>query len=242
MTGLFTKHPLVKICGITQADTITEIVERRLSVDWLGFVFAPSRRQVAPSRWQELAGLIPSDIKTVGVFVDPALEEIAAVFNTARLDIVQLHSEASPAFCQRVKEQFGCQLIKVFGINEPGGMQHNSDNPCDDEEYKISSVLDSYLGIVDYVLLDTVTTSQAGGTGKAFAWDEMTPYRAWCETHGLPLIVAGGINERNVAELVRKYNPDGIDVSSGVETDGRKDADKIQTLIERALCDERSRA
>jgi len=208
---------LLKICGITSEETLTDIAEEKLSIDWLGFVFAYGKRKVTPEQWERLAQRVPDGMKTVGVFVNPDLQEIGEVFQRAPLDLVQLHGQESPAFCQQVKKQFNCQLIKVIGINEEG--QANVE-------------LEGYQGNVEYLLLDTVTKTRAGGTGKVFAWDRIPSFQNRCKQMGIPLLVAGGLNEGNIPSLIQQYQPYGIDVSSGVESNGKKDLQKMKNIIQ----------
>ncbi|WCK56087.1 phosphoribosylanthranilate isomerase [Aneurinibacillus sp. Ricciae_BoGa-3] len=214
-------QPLIKICGLTDARTIDRIIERQLEVDWFGFVFAPSKRQMPIAEWKIISKAVPAGKqKKAGVFVNPTRNELDEVFSAGELDIVQLHGTETAAFCKTVKHRYSCKVMKVFGI--PVGGQ-------DTEAFE----LDPYEGVVDYVLLDTITKKQAGGTGKAFDWDNIPPYLAWCRARNVPLLVAGGINESNVAELLQKFGPDGVDISSGVETEGVKDLQKIAGFIER---------
>jgi phosphoribosylanthranilate isomerase len=211
--------PIVKICGITEEETLRSIAEEGLSIDQLGFVFAPSRREVSPREWGSLASALPAQTKAAGVFVNPTLERIAQVFDYAPLDIVQLHGEETPEFCQDVRRRFGCAVTKVFSIRA--------------EDDKEDSRLDAYAGAVDYVLLDTACGAQTGGTGKTFDWQRIPPYQMWSRRYGIPLLVAGGLHADNVTELLMRYTPDGVDISSGAETDGRKDMKKIRVIIER---------
>jgi phosphoribosylanthranilate isomerase len=188
-----------------------------LLIDWLGFIFAYGKRKVSPAQWENLSTFVPSTSKTVGVFVNPALEEVGEIFQKAPLDLVQLHGQESPEFCCQVKDQFGCKLIKVIGISEDG---------------QANLGLESYADCVDYILLDTMTKTQAGGTGKVFAWDRIPAFQTRCSEMGVPLLVAGGLNAENIEKLIQYYQPFGIDLSSGVETDGIKDIGKIGKVIQ----------
>ncbi|WP_047152618.1 phosphoribosylanthranilate isomerase [Aneurinibacillus tyrosinisolvens] len=209
---------IIKVCGITETDTLGQIAEEQLAIDWLGFVFAQSRRRVSAKQWEELAAFVPVSYKAAGVFVNPLIQEIEEVFSCAPLDIVQLHGEESPAFCRKVKETFSVPIIKAIGI------ERSADNW---EE------MDNYTGAIDYLLLDTMTSSQSGGTGETFNWNVIPYYKEWCARHGIPLLVAGGIRADNARSLLTDYAPDGLDVSSSVETEGRKDADKIREFVGR---------
>lgn len=212
--------PLLKICGITDTETLVEMTAAELSSDQLGFVFAESRRRIEAVQWERLSLLIPGATKTAGVFVNPSFADITTVFKAASLDIVQLHGDESPAFCREVRERFGCAVTKTFSIRTHEG------NPTQLE-------LAAYTGSIDYMLLDTASKELRGGTGKTFDWERMAPYLAWSRTQGIPLLVAGGINADNVSDLLMQYNPDGVDISSGAETNGKKDIAKMRKIIER---------
>jgi phosphoribosylanthranilate isomerase len=218
---MIVNHTLIKICGLTNAHTIYEIVKQELHVDWFGFVFADSKRKVPLAEWKMISQAVPAGKqKKAGVFVNPTLDELDEVFAVGRLDIVQLHGMETPEFCRSVKQRYGCSVMKVFGI------------PVDGEE-RHAAELDNYDGVTDYILLDTVTNKQAGGTGKAFNWEKIPPYLSWCRKRNVPLLVAGGMSETNVQELLENFRPDGVDISSGVETSGAKDLQKIASFIER---------
>jgi phosphoribosylanthranilate isomerase len=219
--------PLIKICGITETATLEEITQAKLAIDQLGFVFAESRRKVEPRQWQGLSPLVPEMAKTAGVFVNPSIEDIEEVFTAAPLDIVQLHGEEPPVFCEAVRKRFDCKITKTFSIKEQN-MDYSQ------------AVLDLYVGSIDYILLDTASGTERGGTGKTFDWERIAPYQTWSRTHGIPLLVAGGVNADNVSVLLQRYEPDGVDISSGAETNGRKDIGKIRTITERMSQYERS--
>lgn len=210
-------RPYLKICGITSSETLTMIGEEKLPVDFLGFIFAYGRRKITPIQWESLSNTVPTSSKTVGVFVNQDLHDVEVIFQKAPLDIVQLHGKESPEFCQQVKNQFGCKIIKVIGITEDG---------------QASLELASYQGVVDYLLLDTMTNNQAGGTGKVFAWDRIPGFQQECARIGVPLLVAGGLNEDNIRALIQRYHPFGIDLSSSLETNGMKDMGKIRNVID----------
>lgn len=221
-------NPLVKICGITKRETITAI--QHLPIDYLGFVFAPSRRQVDAEQAAELIGaLAPARRpRTVGVFVQPTLEELKQVQHRAALDVVQLHGRETPEFCRMVKEELGVEIFKVIPVAEGGEAGESELQPA------MKRRLDEYAAAgVDAVMLDTYDPHVGGGTGRTFRWAVIPEYRRWAEEAGLPLIVAGGLDADNVSELITEYRPHGVDVSSGVETSGVKDMAKIQAFVER---------
>ncbi|MBO7744104.1 phosphoribosylanthranilate isomerase [Paenibacillus sp. MWE-103] len=213
----------VKICGLRDAATVRAM--DGLPIDEVGFIFAKSRRQVAPELAAELIagvrrlrnaeGIAP---RTVGVFVNPTLDDLRETLRIAPLDVVQLHGEESPSFCEEAKAAFGIAVWKVLSVTPEDGADPDSDGP---------RRLRPYIGSVDAFLIDTA----GGGTGKTFAWPVIDRYQE--AAGGVPLYVAGGLQPDNVVELVRRYSPGGVDVSSGVETEGLKDMTKIRLFAER---------
>ncbi|PYI54913.1 phosphoribosylanthranilate isomerase [Paenibacillus flagellatus] len=217
----------VKICGLKDAETLSAILH--LPIDHIGFLFAKSKRQVTPKQAGELTRLVRERRErgqavpfTVGVFVNPTLEQLEETLRDAPLDIVQLHGSESPDFCRRVKEAFGVRVYRVFSVTGDG-------SSGGDAEAEAALALEPYAGRIDGMLLDTA----GGGTGVAFDWSRIPAYQAWARRQGIPLLVAGGLNPDNIASLIEAYGPDGVDVSSGVETDGTKDVGKITAFVER---------
>jgi phosphoribosylanthranilate isomerase len=232
--------PSVKICGIRDEATLLAILP--LPIDHIGFVFAESKRKVALKDAGAMIRLIKEAAEcgqsvplTAGVFVNPTMEELESVMAEAPLDIIQLHGNEQPAFCRQVKERFGVQVFKSVSVSESSlpsrsqaeeaGAGHLTDPQTDR--------LRSYANVADALLLDTYDPVVGGGTGKTFAWDRIPDYLGHVHAAGLKLLVAGGLESGNVRELINRFKPDGVDVSSGVETNGTKDIAKIQTFVER---------
>lgn len=216
----------VKICGIQCVEVLQSMVH--LPIDWIGFVFAKSRRQVTAEQAAKLIFDYRNLVKdaqtqaalTVGVYVNPTFEEVEQTVRISELDVVQLHGQESAAFCMAIKDKLKIQVFKAF----PAPI-HNQDSPA--------TLFADYIGIVDGVLLDTVLPNAEGGTGLTFDWTVLPEYISFATNHGLPLLVAGGLNQDNVGHLIEDYQPFGVDVSSGVETDGKKDMEKIKKFVER---------
>ncbi|GKS11811.1 hypothetical protein YDYSY3_28110 [Paenibacillus chitinolyticus] len=172
--------------------------------------------------------------KTVGVFVNPTRDELADVLSVAKLDIIQFHGEEAPETCRSIKEQFGVELWKVSSIkNEEPPVNESSFSDIKDGVNGWIQRLDPYRDAVDAVLIDTFDPVYGGGSGRTFSWDCIPAARKWSLSAGMPLIVAGGLNPDNVGDLIEQYEIDGVDVSSGVETDGVKDIAKIAAFVER---------
>jgi phosphoribosylanthranilate isomerase len=214
----------VKICGLMNVDTIRAI--NHLPIDQIGFVFAPSKRQVSAKQAGEMISLLRSSCteavpQTVGVFVNPTKELITQTMAEAPLDVIQLHSPEPIEFCQWIKANFQVRIYQVISVSETSEIQRQLE------------LLLPYAEFVDAILLDTYDPVVGGGTGKTFAWHCITEYLTWTRKFGLKLIIAGGLNAENVAQLIADYEPDGVDISSGVETEGSKDPLKIQAFVER---------
>lgn len=160
--------------------------------------------------------------KKVGVFVNASVEEIERTVQTARLDVVQLHGSESPEQCEAVREATGASIWKSWNLAfEDGAVQ-------------VPFSISDYVNIVDAILLDTQFAGQAGGTGHRFDWSIIPGCKN--QLSNTALWVAGGLHPGNVGELVTRFRPDGVDVSSGIETDGTKDKEKMATFIENVRC------
>lgn len=199
----------VKICGIFEEKTLIDLREKGIWPDYIGFVFAKSRRQITSKDTDQFLPYVPNHVQTVGVFIHPDLEE---VMNT-RVDIIQLHGDETPHECLKIKELTGRQVWKVI--------------PVENDQAFIS--YKEYEEAVDGFIFDTIG-SQRGGSGKKFNWESQ---RATWEKIQKKVLVAGGITEDDLKKL-KNYPIYGVDVSSGVETDGKKSPDKILHFIEEA--------
>ncbi|WP_376745627.1 phosphoribosylanthranilate isomerase [Paenibacillus sedimenti] len=222
--------PTVKICGLQSVEVLKSILH--LPIAHIGFVFAPSKRQLTPEKGGELIAFLKSEAGkgidvplTVGVFVNPSEEELEQTLAAAPLDVVQLHGKETPAFCLRVREHFQVKVFKSVSISKSEDSMPSAE--------AVAAQLDPYQGTVDAILLDTFDPVYGGGSGKTFAWDCIPVYQEWTRRAGVQLLVAGGLQPDNVDQLVDAYGPDGVDVSSGVETDGVKDIAKITSFVER---------
>lgn len=196
----------VKICGLKEEEHVQAAVAAGAS--WIGFMFAPSKRQISIERASELAKLIPSYVKKVGVFVNPTEQEVREVVEAVGLDYVQYHGSESPSFINNL----GYPSIKAISIRSY-------------EDVEKASHYD-----VDYYLFDAPGTDYAGGSGHVFDWSLLGQL-------SIPknqVILAGGLNCENVARAISQVSPFGVDVSSGVEKDGHKCSELIEGFIEAA--------
>ena len=208
--------PKVKMCGISKVETIPAVVEAK--PDYMGLVFAPSKRQVTVDQAKILveelhrgyAKKYDSDtehdkngtIKTVGVFVNETVENLVTIANEANLDAVQLHGDEDEAFIQSLKERTNVEVWKAVQIR----------SAADAETWIDSSA--------DMLLFDAYHKDERGGTGEVFDWSCLDEFER-------PFMLAGGIDSTNVARAIRTVRSYGIDISSGIETDGVKDNEKI---------------
>ena len=201
--------PKVKMCGISQVDTIPAVVEAK--PDYMGLVFASSKRQVTVEQAKTLVEALHKQckaqndtvsIKTVGVFVNETLDNLVTIANEANLDVVQLHGDEDEAFIQSLKERTNVEVWKAIQIR----------SAVDAEAWIDSSA--------DMLLFDAYHKDERGGTGDVFDWSCL-------DTFERPFMLAGGIDSTNVARAIRTVRPYGIDISSGIETNGVKDDEKI---------------
>ncbi len=191
----------IKICGITSAEDAAAAVA--CGADAVGFVFAPSPRQVTPELRPGAAAVVPPPVARVGVFVDPSLEAVEHAIAAAGLTAVQLCGGESPEFCSAVS----VPVIKVLAV----GTDFDFENA------------EPFRGHAAALLLDTYVAGKAGGTSQTFDWQQAGEAPEWA-----PCFVAGGLNPGNVAEAIRALRPFAVDVSSGVEASpGIKDPEKI---------------
>ena len=208
--------PKVKMCGISKVETIPAVVEAK--PDYMGLVFAPSKRQVTVDQAKTLveelhrgyAQKYGSDtehdkndtIKTVGVFVNETVDNLVTIANEVNLDAVQLHGDEDETFIQSLKERTNVEVWKAIQIR----------TAADTEKWIDSSA--------DMLLFDAYHKDERGGTGEVFDWSSLDAFER-------PFMLAGGIDSTNVARAIRTVRPYGIDTSSGIETNGVKDDEKI---------------
>lgn len=217
-------NTIIKICGLQSVEVLKSIIH--LPLNLIGFVFANSKRKVTA----EQAALLLPLLKTwqtdtipqsVGVFVNPTQEELTHILSLAPLDIVQLHGDESPEYCRLIQESFGVKVYKALSIYKDGSAKD------------LSAELSRYEGTIDGLLVDSYDPKYIGGSGHVFPWEAARPYQIWAKKINIPLFIAGGLTHRNVGQLIESMHPDGVDVSSGVETDGVKDVAKIIEFVER---------
>lgn len=194
----------IKICGI--ADVATALVAADAGADAIGLVFAPSRRRITPSQAQEIAAALPPFVTKVGVFVDEEHHRIEELIAACDLGAVQLHGDESAEFCAR----FRVPVIKAVRVKDASSLERL-------HGYRVGAFL-----------LDTYDASALGGTGRTFDWS-LAEHAA----RTYRVVLSGGLRPDNAVDALTRVHPYGVDVSSGVETDGRKDHTKIREFIRR---------
>lgn len=189
----------IKICGICRSRDIDYV--NSYEPDYIGFVFARSRRRVSFDEAARLRSGLSGRITPVGVFVNAPAEDIAALYCSGTIAMAQLHGSEDEEYIRRLTDICSVPVIKAVGVKSTG----------DIEKWRETRA--------DFLLLD----SGPGGTGRKFNWDLIADINR-------PFFLAGGINRENIPEAMR-INPYCIDISSGAETDGVKDPDKIARLV-----------
>ena len=214
--------PKIKMCGISKIETIPAVIEA--NPDYMGLVFAPSKRQVTVDQAKTLVEELhkqyanrynrdaeqysnqtlihQESIKTVGVFVNETVESLLKIAKEVKLDVIQLHGDEDESFIQTLKEQSNVEVWKAVQIR----------SAADAETWIDSSA--------DMLLFDAYHKDERGGTGEVFDWSCLDEFER-------PFMLAGGIDSTNVARAIRTVRSYGIDISSGIETDGVKDNEKI---------------
>ena len=204
--------PKIKMCGISKVETIPAIVDAK--PDYMGLVFAPSKRQVTVDQAKTLVEELHKQyavrynsetIKTVGVFVNETVENLLKIAEEVKLDVIQLHGDEDESFIQILKEQSNVEIWKAVQVR----------SAADAEKWIDSSA--------DMLLFDAYHKDERGGTGEVFDWSSLDEFER-------PFMLAGGIDSTNVARAIRTVRPYGIDISSGIETEGVKDNEKMKAF------------
>lgn len=182
-----------------------------LRPEFIGFVFAPdSRRYVSPQQAEALKSLLAPGIRAVGVFVNEEVETVAGLLNSGIINMAQLHGDEDADEIRRLRALTGKPVIQAFRVMSG------------------RDILRAGASIADHILLDS-----GAGTGTVFDWKLLRQIKR-------PYFLAGGLNPRNAAYAVRQLRPYAIDVSSGIETDGVKDPDKMAAFVAAVRKEDRS--
>lgn len=192
----------LKFCGLTREADIRAANETR--PDYIGFVFAESRRRVTDEQAARLRALLSPGIQAVGVFVNDDPTHIALLANRGVIDLIQLHGGESAAYIRRLRTMTAAPIICALRVGKQTDIKREESN------------------LVDFLLLDTYTKDACGGSGRTFDWSLIGEV-------GKPYFLAGGLNESNITRAMRT-GAYALDLSSGIETDGVKDAEKMRRV------------
>ena len=189
----------IKICGLKRPEDIW--IVNRLKPDFVGFVFAESKRKIDNKQAEKLREALDPDIPAVGVFVNEHPQEVAKRLENGMIDIAQLHGDEDEAYIKQLRLLTDKPIIKAFRIETA-------------QDIKIANQ-----STADYILLDS-----GAGTGTIFDWGLVNSI-------GRPYFLAGGLDACNVADAVKTLHPFAVDVSSGIETNGVKDKIKMAAFV-----------
>nr|WP_320025846.1 phosphoribosylanthranilate isomerase [uncultured Acetobacterium sp.] len=192
----------IKICGLTRLADIEAV--NAVKPDYIGFVFATSKRQVDMETARTLKQALVPGIEAVGVFVNHPVTEIIALAEAGIIDIIQLHGDEDEATVRLLQAQTGLPVIRAFRIKSQADIKETT---------------------ADYRLFDTYDPSQYGGSGATFNWELLDDVTG-------DFFLAGGLNSGNIEAAIKQVKPYCVDISSGVETDGVKDRDKIINIVD----------
>ncbi|MEH7456487.1 phosphoribosylanthranilate isomerase [Bacillus sp. JJ1127] len=197
----------VKICGITDLETAKVACD--YGADAIGFVFAKSKRKIAPEQAKQIITELPAHVMKIGVFVNESVESMQKIAAECGLTHVQLHGDEEDYYIKRLN----IPSIKAIGVGSG------------------ADIIKATSYETDYVLFDSPKEKFRGGNGKTFSWKllEHSPKELQKKT-----ILAGGLHIENIQEAIQTVQPYMVDVSSGVETEGKKDIEKIKQFIIKA--------
>ena len=195
----------IKICGLTRKEDIAAV--NRCLPDYIGFVFAHgSRRRVTPGQAQQLKQELDPRLRAVGVFTNETLPNIVRLCARGVIEMVQLHGDETEEYIRALRKETACPVIKAVRVQSAQQILRAQQSSC------------------DLLLLDTYHEGQYGGSGSTFNHALIPPLHK-------PFILAGGLDEQNIEKALTNCSPFAVDVSSGAETGGTKDENKIRRLV-----------
>lgn len=207
----------IKLCGMMKPCDIE--YANRVKPDFVGFIFANTRRKISAAQAKQFREALDAEIPAVGVFVNEDISVIVSLVQDGCIDMIQLHGEEDADYIRRLREICGVPVIKAVKVQTV-------------EQIRQAAALP-----VDYLLLDTYRKGVLGGTGEAFDWELLREAKAAAgdtaegALFGKPYFLAGGLYAGNLREAAA-LGSYGLDVSSGIETDGSKDFDKMVEVME----------
>ncbi|PMC39415.1 phosphoribosylanthranilate isomerase [Bacillus sp. UMB0899] len=207
--------PVIKYCGVQSLNDL-KVVSQSIA-DYIGFIFAESKRKVDPFYVAKWLKEVNTTKKVVAVFVNPTDEDINTVLEQVAVDVIQFHGNETIDQISRVGHSFEGQIWKAL---------HHHDETIEEMEL--------YQSVIDGYVIDSRIKGQWGGTGVKFDWNAVPTYIDVAKRYNKLCLIAGGVNEKNISELLL-LQPQGIDLSSGIEIDQKKSNEKIQKIEERVL-------
>lgn len=205
----------IKICGLKTIDDVLAV--NKYLPEYVGFVFANTKRFVTDEQALNMKKALDKNIKTVGVFVNEPVEHVIALCENKILDAVQLHGDEDENYIRTVKQKTGKTVIKALKVQRK------------------EQVLQGVSKAADYMLYDTYKKGVLGGTGERFPLEILQECITTWQQDNMeikPFFLAGGLDADNVSRILNSISCYCVDVSSGVETDGKKDETKIKEFIE----------
>lgn len=207
----------IKLCGMMKPCDIE--YANRVKPDFVGFIFANTRRKISAAQAKQFREALDAEIPAVGVFVNEDISVITSLVQNGCIDLIQLHGEEDADYIRRLREVCDVPVIKAVKVQTVEQIRQTAALP------------------VDYLLLDTYRKGVLGGTGEAFDWELLREAKAAAgdaaegELFGKPYFLAGGLHAGNLREAAA-LGSYGLDVSSGIETDGSKDFTKMVEVME----------
>ncbi|HEY5537521.1 MAG TPA: phosphoribosylanthranilate isomerase [Acetobacterium sp.] len=193
----------IKICGLSRLEDIDAV--NIAKPDYIGFVFAESKRQVDFETAKRLKSKLNQEIKAVGVFVNQPVEEIISLVIEQIIDVIQLHGDEDEEYISKLREAVSLPIIKALRIRQKNDVKKTN---------------------ADFALFDTYDKNQYGGSGVSFNWELLDGYEG-------EFFLAGGLQSDNIEDAIKSVKPFCVDISSGVETNGIKDQKKILEIVEK---------
>ncbi len=213
-----TENCKIKVCGLRRPEDVD--LANRLCPDFIGFVFAGTKRKITAERAAELKRALRPEISAVGVFVNEPEDSVAELAERGIIDLIQLHGEETAEYAVRLRQRTGKPVIRAVRVRTAENIAESADFPA------------------DYLLFDAFRPGEYGGSGERFCWDEIVRADKLLAGRGRklpPYFLAGGLTPENAAEAARTGGPGNmpfaLDVSSGVETEGVKDAAKVEAFL-----------
>jgi phosphoribosylanthranilate isomerase len=217
----------IKICANTNLYDAQLAAE--MGADAVGFVFAPSKRQVTAAQVASITPHLPRTVERVGVFHTQDANEITTTAQQTGLTAIQLHGGSNPALAEELQRRFEGTISLIQTIHWQVDADGSSAATVGHQLTQLNAD-----GVIDRVLIDSKVGQSTGGTGITFNWDEARSVLAQSAGR-LKLIIAGGLRPENVVEAIHRLNPWGVDIASGVEAEpGRKDPEKLAAFIRNA--------